>query len=208
MIFPKWTVVYTLILAISSITTILASWSLVKSLKGVESCVLHATFWYFVSKSTYSVARMALMGCFLHEYTLPHSSWFNTSSTMLDVCGPRLFGAPGADFLAPDEVPWYVGVFLHIGDAALIAGAMWMLVLVIKLTRLAVRMFTSEGLMLNLLSYQNKTRSRSNALEVRQRKIYFGTILLIVALFYTVCSVVVRYTPQIMYMYVILVFLV
>ena len=129
---------YTIILAISSFTTLLASWSLVKSLKVVKSCVLHATFWYFVSKSIYSLARMALMSCFLHEFTLPHSSWFNTSSIILDVSSARLFGAPGADFLAPNEVPWYVGVFLHIGDAALIAGAMWMFVLVIELTRLAV----------------------------------------------------------------------
>ncbi|OQS07370.1 hypothetical protein THRCLA_00624 [Thraustotheca clavata] len=165
--FPTWTIVYLIVLLISLTATTLAVWTLKRSLFAIQSCVYYATLWYFVWKSIYALSRTVLMCIFLNEFNQKPSRWLNKTMEN-DVSGLRILGTSDT---RNGDVPTFVVWVLFISDAALLSGVLWMIILVVELTRLA-----------------KKTMDRGPLREKQVRRNYLVSTTLVVVFYFTVCQ--------------------
>ncbi|KAF0689549.1 Aste57867_19006 [Aphanomyces stellatus] len=131
--FPTWSLLYAIVFSFSFLAAISATATLRRSTKAITSCVCYAMLWFFVCKSIYSGSRVVLMGISMHEYLAGHSTWLKLDDDH-DIGGFRLLGYENKTELGPP--PLHVKLSLFVGDAALISGSLWMMVLVLELLRL------------------------------------------------------------------------
>ncbi|RLO05092.1 hypothetical protein DYB28_002241 [Aphanomyces astaci] len=138
--FPVWGLLYAVVLGVACVASVAATWTLRKHSKLVSSCVCSAMLHFFIWKSIYTLFRIAVVSAVIHEYLCKTSTWFILDEDH-DVGGFRFIGREVGTGSSSGlcEPPYYVKICLFIGDASLISGAYWMLILVVELLRLVVR---------------------------------------------------------------------
>ncbi|RQM21687.1 hypothetical protein B5M09_008199 [Aphanomyces astaci] len=138
--FPVWSFLYAIVLGVACVASVAATWTLRKYSKLVSSCVCSAMLHFFIWKSIYTLFRIAVVSAVIHQYLCKTSTWFILDEDH-DVGGFRFIGREVGTGSSPGlcEPPYYVKICLFIGDASLISGAYWMLILVVELLRLVVR---------------------------------------------------------------------
>ncbi|ETV64037.1 hypothetical protein H257_19021 [Aphanomyces astaci] len=135
--FPVWSFLYAIVLGVACVASVAATWTLRKYSKLVSSCVCSAMLHFFIWKSIYTLFRIAVVSAVIHQYLCKTSTWFILDEDH-DVGGFRFIGREVGTGSSPGlcEPPYYVKICLFIGDASLISGAYWMLILVVELLRL------------------------------------------------------------------------
>ncbi|RHY19501.1 hypothetical protein DYB36_010632 [Aphanomyces astaci] len=135
--FPVWGLLYAVVLGVACVASVAATWTLRKHSKLVSSCVCSAMLHFFIWKSIYTLFRIAVVSAVIHEYLCKTSTWFILDEDH-DVGGFRFIGREVGTGSSSGlcEPPYYVKICLFIGDASLISGAYWMLILVVELLRL------------------------------------------------------------------------
>ncbi|OQR88475.1 hypothetical protein ACHHYP_06795, partial [Achlya hypogyna] len=163
---PIWSLIYVFVLFISCVATSMAVYTMFRTKRKIRSCVFYATYSYFISRTVYSSTRAVVMCAIVDQFFDASSSWLELDS-LHDVGGFRLLAdnSHETDLSSPPAVVLW---FQLIGDAALIAGALWMLVLVIELVLLA-----------------RKAMDRGSAREARVIKYYGGAIMVVVLTYFT-----------------------
>ncbi len=132
---PYWSIIYTTLFLISFVTTVLAVFSLAKHAKVVASCVYHATFWFFIWKTVYALARIVLLAVIIEQFRSKNDHWIGVSDREFDVGAARFFGFDQKS----EKTPFAVELLLFVGDGSLLCSVLWMIVLVVELIRLTVR---------------------------------------------------------------------
>ncbi|RHY03111.1 hypothetical protein DYB25_011234, partial [Aphanomyces astaci] len=135
--FPVWGLLYAVVLGVACVASVAATWTLRKHSKLVSSCVCSAMLHFFIWKSIYTLFRIAVVSAVIHQYICKTSTWFILDEDH-DVGGFRFIGREVGTGSSSGlcEPPYYVKICLFIGDASLISGAYWMLILVVELLRL------------------------------------------------------------------------
>ncbi|KAF0713771.1 hypothetical protein As57867_004205, partial [Aphanomyces stellatus] len=132
--FPKYCVTYLFFMAISLVASTLAARTLHRYNKLVTSCVCYTMYSFFVCKSIYSLFRTVILIMMIDQFVAHKSSWLSLDDNH-DVGTFRLIGHPSTTD-PKDPPPYLVKIPLFIGDAALMSGTYWMLVMVLELLRI------------------------------------------------------------------------
>ncbi|EQC40115.1 hypothetical protein SDRG_02768 [Saprolegnia diclina VS20] len=167
---PIWSLIYVLVLFVSFIATSMAVYTMFRLKRRIRTCVFYATYAYFISRTVYSLTRAVVLAAVVDQFFQANSTWMEIDSLRdVSAFSPLTDSSNDPTLDAPPNVVMW---FLLIGDAALIAGALWMLVLVLELVRLA-----------------RKAMDRGSIREARTIK-YYGAAIMVLVLSYFALSFV------------------
>jgi len=134
---PKWTILYILQLAISSISCLLAAWVLKRSISISTSCICLATFAFFVCKGLYSLFRTIFYLLVLDAYLTPQAQSWTVTDERHDIAGLSLIGHQRDQEGVSQLLPTYIAVVILVGDALNLESTLWMFISITELLRLA-----------------------------------------------------------------------
>ncbi|OQR89701.1 hypothetical protein ACHHYP_06104, partial [Achlya hypogyna] len=132
---PIWTILGLLFLLLSLLCMAMALWSMHHSMKQMQSCVFRATFAYLISRSAHALAWSIVSVIFIDQFVDETSDWLVLDSEH-DAGGFRVLRHDESP-TGMEDPPTHVIVMVFCGDAATVSGALWMLVLVVELVKLA-----------------------------------------------------------------------
>ncbi|EQC40114.1 hypothetical protein SDRG_02767 [Saprolegnia diclina VS20] len=133
---PIWTILGLLALVLSFSCMAMALWSMHHSMKYMQSCVFRATFAYLVSRSVHAIAWSVVSIFFIDQFVGNESSAWLHLDSYHDAGGFRLLRHDESPN-GKEDPPTEVIIMVFFGDAATVSGALWMLVLVVELIKLA-----------------------------------------------------------------------